>query len=116
MGGKGGGESWGKLEEDPGVGFMVELEFTGVMRAQGTAARGKCGGRAEPMTFAPGPVSHSVWHECGRLWRGVGWKCGKEAGRVQRAASQGMWSYSVGGHYRKTYCPNWDTFESKRRC
>ena len=51
---------------------MVELEFTGVMRAQGTAARGKCGGRAELVTLAPGPVSRSVWHERGRLWRGVG--------------------------------------------
>ena len=38
VGGQGGAERWGKLEEDPGVGFMVEWEFTRIMRAHGIAA------------------------------------------------------------------------------
>lgn len=40
VGGQWGGESRGKLEEDPRLGFRVEWEFTRVMKAHGVAGVG----------------------------------------------------------------------------
>ena len=42
------------------VDLMVELEFTRVMRAWGTTARGRCVGRDVSVNSAPGPVRSTV--------------------------------------------------------
>lgn len=73
---------------------MVELEFTRVMRAQGIVARAKCGGRAEPVTSAPGRVS-SVWHEYGGFGEGWGGNVEEETRKVQKAPHHRECSFTL---------------------
>lgn len=69
MGGKVGGEARESRQNTSEVDLMVELEFTRVARAWGTAARGECGQRCA-VNSAPWPVGSSVWLELGRGWEG----------------------------------------------